>query len=331
MMVLTHDKQAKKTEACGLRFDEAKFINKSLSALSKVISALAVNTIPTVDNKLNRSSLNHSLGQAPTQSVVHIPFRDSKLTRLLQTSLSGNSKTIIILTISGEQQHMSETISTLKFGESARLIKLSPKSHSQRVENDENLRSLVKTLRREITMLKQNLVLLNSQPKQIVGGLFTDSTVINSTEPMNFASNPTPSICEICQAFIDRTNYSNVNTLRTVEVPSDDSVIRNMNETVLVNLLSSTTDYPRSQPKSQESPPTDNQPCSAVDEAESEVTDVCPDDDLDEDEIIDRCAVCGMNSEESEQLKLDTGEELGFLCNCDGNCGNKFHIRCIGN
>ncbi|MDC3321564.1 hypothetical protein OAV88_03075 [bacterium] len=77
------------------RFHELKAINLSLSALGNCISALASN------------------------SRTHVPFRDSKLTRLLQGSLGGNSRTALILTVSPLEVDFQETISTLEFGSRA--------------------------------------------------------------------------------------------------------------------------------------------------------------------------------------------------------------------
>lgn len=87
-----------KTNASGRVLQEAKAINKSLSALSNVIKALG-------DGKR------------------HVPYRDSKLTRLLQDSLGGTAKTCLILAASCSSYNMAETISTLRFGLRAKEIK----------------------------------------------------------------------------------------------------------------------------------------------------------------------------------------------------------------
>merc|ERR1719392_648114 len=79
--------------------EEAKNINKSLSALGNVIAALADG---------NKS---------------HIPYRDSKLTRILQESLGGNAKTTVVICCSPASYNESETRSTLDFGKRAKTIK----------------------------------------------------------------------------------------------------------------------------------------------------------------------------------------------------------------
>ena len=91
-----------KTGAEGKRLDEAKNINKSLSTLGLVINSLT-------DGK-----------------STHVPYRDSKLTRVLQDSLGGNSKTALIITASPSAYNEAETISTLRFGIRAKAIKNKP-------------------------------------------------------------------------------------------------------------------------------------------------------------------------------------------------------------
>ena len=59
--------------------------------------------------------------------VGHIPYRDSKLTRLLQESLGGNSKTNLIITVSPSISNASESLSSLRFGFRAKSIKNKPK------------------------------------------------------------------------------------------------------------------------------------------------------------------------------------------------------------
>ncbi|KAJ1727747.1 hypothetical protein LPJ61_004416 [Coemansia biformis] len=88
-----------KTGATGQTLEEAKKINKSLSALGMVINALT-------DGK-----------------STHIPYRDSKLTRILQESLGGNSRTTLIINCSPAAYNASETVGTLRFGMRAKSIK----------------------------------------------------------------------------------------------------------------------------------------------------------------------------------------------------------------
>ena len=96
-----------KTGAKGQTLDEAKTINKSLTTLGQVINALT-------DGR-----------------STHVPYRDSKLTRVLQDSLGGNSKTCLIITCSPSIYNEAETISTLRFGKRAKQIKNKPKINKE--------------------------------------------------------------------------------------------------------------------------------------------------------------------------------------------------------
>ena len=100
---LAGSERVKKTGATDMRLEEAKKINVSLLALGNVISALS-------DNKSS-----------------HISYRDSKLTRLLQESLGGNSKTSLIVTVSPSDYNRDETISSLFFASRAMKVENKPK------------------------------------------------------------------------------------------------------------------------------------------------------------------------------------------------------------
>ena len=95
---LAGSEKVSKTGAQGARLEEAKKINRSLTTLGMVINALCD---------------GHS----------HVPYRDSKLSRILQDSLGGNSKTTLIICCAPEERHCAETLSTLRFGERAKRIK----------------------------------------------------------------------------------------------------------------------------------------------------------------------------------------------------------------
>lgn len=103
-----------KTGASGQTLEEAKKINKSLSALGMVINNLT-------DGKVGPSSLVVP-ALTPRQST-HVPYRDSKLTRILQESLGGNSRTTLIINCSPASYNAAETLSTLRFGMRAKSIK----------------------------------------------------------------------------------------------------------------------------------------------------------------------------------------------------------------
>lgn len=111
-------------------------INLSLTALGNVISSL-------VDGKSS-----------------HIPYRDSKLTRLLQDSLGGNTKTVMIAAISPADYNYDETISTLRYASRAKSIKNKPKV------NEDPKDALLKQYEEEINKLKRMLSKMNNGEKQ---------------------------------------------------------------------------------------------------------------------------------------------------------------------
>ncbi|KAL7873341.1 hypothetical protein AOLI_G00124120 [Acnodon oligacanthus] len=127
MVDLAGSERQSKTGVQGLRFKEAAKINLSLCALGNVISAL-------VDGKNS-----------------HIPYRDSKLTRLLQDSLGGNSKTVMVATIGPTSCHYEETLTTLRFANRAKNIRNRPKI------NEDPKDALLREFQEEIARLKAQL------------------------------------------------------------------------------------------------------------------------------------------------------------------------------
>ncbi|XP_017243666.1 kinesin-like protein KIN-7C, mitochondrial isoform X1 [Daucus carota subsp. sativus] len=120
--------ESSKTETTGLRRKEGSYINKSLLTLGTVISKLT-------DGK-----------------ATHIPYRDSKLTRLLQSSLSGHGRVSLICTVTPASTNTEETHNTLKFAHRSKHVELKA---SQNKIMDE--KSLIKKYQKEISILKQEL------------------------------------------------------------------------------------------------------------------------------------------------------------------------------
>jgi len=114
-----------KTGATGQTLEEAKKINKSLSALGMVINSLT-------DGK-----------------STHIPYRDSKLTRILQESLGGNSRTTLIINCSPSSFNEAETLSTLRFGMRAKTITNKAKVNADL--SPAELKSMLKKLKSELS------------------------------------------------------------------------------------------------------------------------------------------------------------------------------------
>ncbi|XP_021176689.2 kinesin-like protein KIF3B [Fundulus heteroclitus] len=127
MVDLAGSERQSKTGAKGKRLKEAAKINLSLSALGNVISAL-------VDGK-----------------STHVPYRDSKLTRLLQDSLGGNAKTVMIATVGPAHKSFDETLATLRYASRAKKIKNKPRI------NEDPKDALLREFQQEIARLKAQL------------------------------------------------------------------------------------------------------------------------------------------------------------------------------
>ena len=134
---LAGSERAKRTGATGNTLKEGISINKGLLALGNVIAALT-------DDAGKKG---------------HVPYRDSKLTRILQDSLGGNSRTSMIACVSPAEINFEETLNSLKYASRARNIKNAPK-----VNRDPNsaqiaqLRQQVFDLQRELQGCKKILV-----------------------------------------------------------------------------------------------------------------------------------------------------------------------------
>ncbi|KAJ1968207.1 hypothetical protein IWQ62_001381 [Dispira parvispora] len=135
---LAGSERIKRTNAVGDRVKEGISINSGLLALGNVISALG----------------------DESRKASHIPYRDSKLTRLLQDSLGGNSQTLMLACVSPSESNILETINTLKYANRARNIKnrvtinIDPFDHSTDIN----------VLRMEIKRLRSELVRSRRQP-----------------------------------------------------------------------------------------------------------------------------------------------------------------------
>ena len=137
---LAGSERVAKTDATGERLKEAQNINKSLSALGNVMQALG---------KRSRKGKG-SGGGRDDERMAHVPFRDSKLTYLLQDSLSGGSKVLMFVNVSPAAYNYSETLSSLQFASRCRAIELG-KAH----KNEESGEAV--QVRREMARLKKAL------------------------------------------------------------------------------------------------------------------------------------------------------------------------------
>ena len=120
------------------RRKEGAYINKSLLTLGTVIAKLT----------------------EPAQGEVHVPYRDSKLTRLLQTSLGGDARVAVVCTLHLGSQHAGETLSTLKFGRRCKMVVTS--ARRQTVMDD---KALLDKYRRELEELRARLASSEPAPR----------------------------------------------------------------------------------------------------------------------------------------------------------------------
>ncbi|KFV56608.1 Kinesin-like KIF21A, partial [Gavia stellata] len=127
---LAGSERLKRTGATGERAKEGISINCGLLALGNVISALG----------------------DKSKKATHVPYRDSKLTRLLQDSLGGNSQTLMIACVSPSDRDFMETLNTLKYANRARNIK------NKVMVNQDRASQQINTLRSEITRLQMELM-----------------------------------------------------------------------------------------------------------------------------------------------------------------------------
>ena len=116
---LAGSERATKSGATGEALKEGANINRSLSALGMVVNALA---------ETSRAAKRQRGAKPPAGgSAVHVPYRDSKLTRVLQDSLGGNSVTVMLCAVSPAPSERDETLATLHFAERAKAITLKAK------------------------------------------------------------------------------------------------------------------------------------------------------------------------------------------------------------
>ena len=148
---LAGSEKISKTGAEGQTLEEAKMINKSLTTLGKVIKALT-------DKKIN-----------------HIPYRESKLTRILSESLGGNSKTCLVVTCSPHPFNTDETISTLRFGTRARTIKNNAKVNREYTIPE--LKRLLEKAEAATEMYKMKCSVLEQELEKLGGKVLDDDAL----------------------------------------------------------------------------------------------------------------------------------------------------------
>ncbi|KAG0347829.1 kinesin-like protein Klp8 [Podila humilis] len=138
---LAGSERANSTGATGARLKEGANINKSLTTLGKVISALADASNAPAPKK----------GPSKKPADAFVPYRDSVLTWLLKDCLGGNSKTTIIAALSPADVNYDETLSTLRYADQAKRIK------NKAIVNEDPNAKLIRELKEELLDLRSKL------------------------------------------------------------------------------------------------------------------------------------------------------------------------------
>nr|XP_034373035.1 kinesin-like protein KIF21A isoform X7 [Arvicanthis niloticus] len=156
---LAGSERLKRTGATGERAKEGISINCGLLALGNVISALG--------DKSKRAT--------------HVPYRDSKLTRLLQDSLGGNSQTIMIACVSPSDRDFMETLNTLKYANRARNIKNKVMVNQDRASQQINaLRSEITRLQMELMEYKTGKRIINEEGVESINDMFHENAMLQT-------------------------------------------------------------------------------------------------------------------------------------------------------
>ncbi|PWZ11732.1 Kinesin-like protein KIN-14K [Zea mays] len=166
---LAGSERVEKSEVTGDRLKEAQYINKSLSALGDVIFALS-------------------------QKSAHVPYRNSKLTQVLQSSLGGQAKTLMFVQINPDVESYSETISTLKFAERVSGVELGA-ARSNKEGKD------IKELLEQVASLKDTILRKDMEIEQI--------QVIKDKSYGEVNVDPNHHVMDTAPVSIDEAGYEN--------------------------------------------------------------------------------------------------------------------------
>ncbi|KAJ2875176.1 Kinesin-like protein kif21b [Coemansia aciculifera] len=164
---LAGSERIKRTGAAGDRAKEGISINAGLLALGNVISALGSMTVAPGATSAGAG------GPAPRRGTMHVPYRDSKLTRLLQDSLGGNSQTLMLACISPSDRNSPESLNTIRYANRARNIR-----NKVAVNFDKNSSVELSMLKTEVARLRGELSKLKLQRRQstlTLNGVVADS------------------------------------------------------------------------------------------------------------------------------------------------------------
>eukprot|EP00347_Sterkiella_histriomuscorum_P006853 403351186 len=157
---LAGSERVRHTTSSGARLDEAKHINASLSALGNVISSLA------------------------NQKQQFIPYRSSKLTRVLQNSLSGSSKIVVLATLGPSAKNYQESLSTLQFAQRCKEIILTPLVHTSTNQDQDNeqLQQIIIELKEKILEMQGDVEGFEQREGGLQNKLREKSVIISQYE-----------------------------------------------------------------------------------------------------------------------------------------------------
>ncbi|XP_022094071.1 kinesin-like protein KIF21A isoform X3 [Acanthaster planci] len=156
---LAGSERLKRTGATGDRAKEGISINCGLLALGNVISALG----------------------DPAKKSSHVPYRDSKLTRLLQDSLGGNSQTLMIACVSPSDRDFMETLNTLRYANRAKNIKNIVVANQDKTSRQlAALRNEIRQLQEELLEYKQGKRQVNAEGVEEINDLFHENTMLQT-------------------------------------------------------------------------------------------------------------------------------------------------------
>uniref|UniRef100_A0A8C4TY73 Kinesin family member 21A n=1 Tax=Falco tinnunculus TaxID=100819 RepID=A0A8C4TY73_FALTI len=156
---LAGSERLKRTGATGERAKEGISINCGLLALGNVISALG----------------------DKSKKATHVPYRDSKLTRLLQDSLGGNSQTLMIACVSPSDRDFMETLNTLKYANRARNIKNKVVVNQDRASQQINaLRSEIARLQMELMEYKTGKRIIDEEGVESINDMFHENAMLQT-------------------------------------------------------------------------------------------------------------------------------------------------------
>eukprot|EP01033_Poteriospumella_lacustris_P007937 gene7937-5710_t len=150
---LAGSERAKKTMASGDTLQEGININKGLLALGNVVSALSTKSKQMDSNNNNKTQANGKPVAGGTH--IHVPYRESKLTRLLKDSLGGNGMTALLACVSPAPTNQDETINTLRFASRASSIVNVAKVNHEEKTDAHVLNQEVNRLRAQLSALQE--------------------------------------------------------------------------------------------------------------------------------------------------------------------------------